>query len=192
MVKCVASLSFIVALAGLATAADASDGSSETCAYRQAALSLPAVGVSSADVGHPWRAMYGYCLHGGRRFVLHQDWVLSYLDAKPIADNPGGDGMGIGTDLLVRWHPDWRPSLLPYIDMGGGLQFAAGDAFPADGSRWMFTLHAGVGWLIPFRRELQAAIAIRYLHISNAGLVSDNSGYDVVHLVLGVRWGNRE
>lgn len=152
---------------------------------------MPAVGVSSADVGHPWRAMYGYCLRSGRRFVLHQDWALSFLDAKPISGHPGGNGLGIGMDLLLRWHPDWHPSRLPYIDVGGGLQFASGAAFPADGSRWMFTLHAGAGWLIPLRQERQANISIRYLHISNAGLMPANSGYDVVHLILGIRWGNR-
>ena len=190
MFKCVARLSCIAVLAGSGTVADASGRSQETCAYHQAALSLPAAGVSSAEVGHPWRAMYGYCLLGGQQFVLHQDWVLSYLDAKPVGDDPGGNGVGIGTDLLLRWHPDWRPSLLPYIDMGGGLQFAAGHPFPADGSRWMFTLHAGAGWLIPLRGTSQANLAIRYLHISNAGLVSNNSGYDVVHLILGIRWGS--
>jgi hypothetical protein len=127
--------------------------------------------------------MYGYCLRGGQRFVLHQDWVLSYLDAKAVGGYPGGNGAGIGTDLLLRWHPDWRPSLVPYLDMGVGVPF------PADGSRWMFTLHAGAGWLIPLQRKRQAKVAIRYLHISNAGFVGENSGYDVLHLVLGMRWG---
>jgi len=70
-----------------------------------------------------------------------------------------------------------------------GVQFAAGNSFPADGSRWMFTLHAGAGWLIPLEHNRQANVALRYLHVSNAGLVDNNSGYDVVHLILGVRWG---
>ena len=159
------------------------------CDYRQAGFSVPAIDVSSADTGHPWRATYGYCLWRKNGFVLHQDWVLSYLDAKPFRGFPGGNGVGIGTDLLFRWHSDWKPSILPYIDTGVGVQFAAGTSFPADGSRWMFTLHAGPGWLLPLRRERQAYVSIRYLHLSNVGLVSNNSGYDVLHLVFGVRWG---
>lgn len=189
MFKRIVSQSCMATLVCFSAAAQASDEPAETCGYRQAAVSLPAVQVSSAEVGHPWRAMYGYCLRGGDRFVLHQDWVLSYLDAKPIRDDPGGTGVGIGTDLLLRWHPDWRPSLVPYLDAGLGVQFAAGTPFPADGSRWMFALHAGAGWLIPMQRERQANVAIRYLHISNAGFLGENSGYDVIHLVLGIRWG---
>ena len=176
----------IMALGGSAAASEESD---KTCGYRQASISVPAIQVSSAEVGHPWRAMYGYCLLDRNRLVLHQDWVLSYLDAEPIDDIPGGTGIGLGTDLLLRWHPTWRPSLVPYVDVGGGIQFAAGNSFPADGSRWMFTLHAGAGWLVPLQRDREASVALRYLHVSNAGLVGANSGYDVVHLVLGVRWG---
>ena len=43
--------------------------------------------------------------------------------------------------------------------------------------------------MIPLQRERQAEISLRYLHISNAGFVDDNSGYDVIHLILGLRWG---
>ena len=176
-------------IAALGADAAASEAPANSCGYRQASLSLPAVQVSSAEVGHPWRATYGYCLLGGKRLVLHQDWVLSYLDAEPVGEYPGGNGIGIGTDLLLRWHPDWRPSLLPYVDAGIGLQFAAGHSFPADGSRWMFTINVGVGVLIPLKPTLQLNTGIRYLHISNAGVADNNSGYDVVHLVLGLRWG---
>ena len=168
---------------------DAADGPAPNCQYRQAGVSVPIVQVSSAEVGHPWRATYGYCLRGWERWVLHQDWVLSYLDAEPIDDYSGGQGVGIGTDMLFRWHPDWRPSLVPSIDIGIGVQFAAGTSFPADGSRWMFTQHVGAGWLIPLSKDREASVALRYLHISNAGFLGENSGYDVVHLVLGIRWG---
>ena len=179
----------IMALMGSSAFAAASDDPAKNCRYREAAVSLPAVQVSSAEVGHPWRAIYGYCLRGGKRFVLHQDWSLSYLHAKPRGGFSGGDGAAIGTDVFLRWHPDWRPSILPYLEIGMGVQYAIGTPFPADGSRWMLTQHAGPGWLIPLRRNRQASIAIRYLHLSNAGLLGENSGYDVVHLVLGFRWG---
>lgn len=189
MVKGIATVLAMIIMA-MGANAKAAEESAKPCGYRQASLSVPAIQVSSAEVGHPWRAMFGYCLLGGKRLVLHQDWVLSYLDAEPVGSIQGGSGVGIGSDLLLRWHPDWRPSLVPYMDVGGGIQFAARSSFPADGSRWMFTLHAGAGWLIPMRRDQQASITLRYLHISNAGVADNNSGYDVIHLVLGVRWGH--
>jgi hypothetical protein len=183
-------ISCLSATIALGARAAASEQSAEACGYRQVGVSVPAIQVSSAEVGHPWRAMYGYCLLGGNRLVLHQDWVLSYLDAEPVGSFQGGTGVGIGSDLLLRWHPDWRPSLVPYMDVGIGIQFAAGNSFPADGSRWMFTLHAGAGWLIPMGHDRQASVTLRYLHISNAGVADNNSGYDVIHLILGVRWGH--
>lgn len=162
-----------------------------TCSYRQASLSVPAMQVSSKEVGHPWRAMYGYCLRGGQRFVIHQDWAVSYLDAEPVGIYPGGSGFGIGSDLFVRWHPDWQPSRLPYLDAGLGIQYAAGTAFPADATRWNFTVHGGIGWLIPARKHQQLNVSLRYLHISNGGVADKNSGYDVVHLVFGLRWARQ-
>jgi len=177
-------------LALLGNVAEALGDPIDTCGYRQAGLSMPAYQVSSSEVGHPWRALYGYCLLGGQRFVLHQDWALSYLDGDDVGSAPGGEGIGIGTDLFVRWKADWRPSLIPYIDAGVGIQYAARNPFPADGSRWMFTLHGGAGWLIPMKKNRQATVAVRYLHMSNAGLTGENSGYDVIHLILGMRWGS--
>ena len=177
------------ALALPATATAEAPGS---CGYRQASVSLPAIQVSSKEVGHPYRALYGYCLKGGERFVLHQDWALSYLDADPVGTFPGGSGAGVGTDLLLRWHPDWQPSLVPYLDAGAGIQFAAGTAFPADATRWNFTVHGGVGWLIPTKRDRQFNLSLRYLHISNGSIGDKNSGYDVVHFVLGMRWGRQQ
>jgi hypothetical protein len=79
-------------------------------------------------------------------------------------------------------------ALTPYYELGGGIQYAAGTPFPAHGSRWMFTINAGVGALIPLKPTLQINTAIRYLHISNAGLWSDNAGYDAFHVFVGVRW----
>lgn len=182
---------WIAALASLGTSATVLAEPPGSCAYRQASVSVPAVQVSSKEVGHPWRALYGYCLRGWQRVVIHQDWALSYLDAEPVGSDPGGSGVGLGTDLFFRWHPDWQPSLLPYLDAGAGLQYAAGTSFPADATRWNFTVHGGVGWLVPSSKDRQINVSLRYLHISNGSLGDKNSGYDVVHLVLGLRWGHK-
>ena len=156
--------------------------------YSQLAASPPLQGTSDRSKGYPWRAMYGYCIAQSGRLTLHQDWVVSYLDAKPQGDAPGGDGVSFGTDFSFQWRHSQGAAFTPYYELGGGIQYAAGTSFPADGSRWMFTINAGAGFLIPLKPNLQLNTAIRYLHISNAGSLPENAGYDAFHMVIGVRW----
>jgi len=156
--------------------------------YRQLALSPPLQGTSHGSEGYPWRALYGYCVAQTGRFSLHQDWVISYFDATAQGNAPGGDGVSFGTDLAFQWRHKQGASLTPYYELGGGIQYAVGSPFPAHGSRWMFTINAGIGVLVPLKPNLQLNTAIRYLHISNARLFPDNAGYDALHMVIGVRW----
>lgn len=156
-------------------------------AYRRVAASVPVVETSDIDKGHPWRVMFGYPLADPGRLTLHQDWVVSYLDAAPREASPGGHGIAFGTDLSLQWQHAQRAALTPYYEVVGGIQYATGTAFPANGGRWMFTLGAGAGLLIPLeRREL--GVTLRWQHISNAGVFPKNAGYDAVHLVVGMRW----
>lgn len=182
----------VVSLAGLlalSSAAAAPERLPGDCEYRQVAVSLPLAGTSDGGEGHPWRLMYGYCLLQRGPFSLHQDWVLSYLDAKPIRGAEGGTGIGAGTDFALRWHVARRAAFSAYLELGNGIQYAAGTAFPAHGSRWTFTTNAGVGLLFPVQPEREISIAIRYLHMSNAGLFPDNAGYDALHLAMGMKFG---
>ncbi len=132
--------------------------------------------------------MYGFCLAQKGRLSLHQDWVIAYLDVQPVGDAPGGDGVSFGTDFSFQWSHKQGAFFTPYYEFGGGIQYAVGTPFPAHGSRWMFTVNAGAGFLIPLKPNLQLTTAIRYLHVSNAGLLSENAGYDAFHMVVGVRW----
>ncbi len=157
--------------------------------YRQLVASLPLQATSDGDEGHPWRAMYGLCVAQKGRLSLHQDWVISYLDVQPVGDAPGGDGVSFGTDFSFQWHHERGVSFTPYYELGGGIQYAAVTPFPAHGSRWTFTINAGAGILIPVTRKRQLNAAVRYLHLSNAGLFRNNAGYDAFHFVVGVRWG---
>ena len=156
--------------------------------YRQLAASPPLKGTSHGDEGYPWRVLYGYCVAQDGRLFLHQDWVVSYFDATPQGDAPGGEGISFGTDLAFQWRHKPGNSLTPYYELGGGIQYAAGTAFPAHGSRWMFTINVGVGVLMPLKPTLQLNTGIRYLHISNAGLWPENAGYDAFHLIIGIRY----
>jgi hypothetical protein len=156
--------------------------------YRQLAASLPLSGTSDGGEGHPWRAMYGLCAARKGRVTLHQDWVVSYLDAEPRPDSPGGAGVSFGTDFSLQWRHEESPTFTPYYEFGSGIQYAAGSPFPVHGSRWMFTINAGAGFIVPVTANLQLKTALRYLHISNAGLFPENAGYDALHLLIAVAW----
>lgn len=156
--------------------------------YRQLAASIPVHRFSEDAEGHVWRALYGYCVAEKGRFALHQDWVVSYLDANPLGDAAGGDGASLGTDFSIQWQAEMGWRVAPYIEAGGGVQYAFGTAFPADASRFQFTLNFGVGVLVPVRNGAALNGAVRYIHLSNANALPKNSGYDALHLMFGVRW----
>ncbi len=157
--------------------------------YRQLAASLPLQGPSDGGEGHPWRAMYGLCVAQKGRLSVHQDWVISYLDVEPIGDAPGGDGVAFGTDFSFQWRHQLSVSFAPYLELGGGIQYAAGTPFPAHGSRWTFTINVGAGFLVPVTPKLELNTALRYLHMSNANVVEKNAGHDAYHFFVGMRWG---
>ena len=156
--------------------------------YRQLAFSPPLKATSDGGEGYPWRALYGYCLAQSGRWSLHQDWVVSYLDAYAQADAPAGQGVSVGTDFSLQWRHRDGAAFTPYYELGAGFQYAAGTPFPAHGSRWMFTINTGVGLLVPLDNQRELNLAVRYLHISNAGLFSKNAGYDAFHALIGIRW----
>jgi hypothetical protein len=37
-------------------------------------------------------------------------------------------------------------------------------------------------------KDKQLNTSIRYVHVSNAYVFKGNSGYDAIHLLIGVRW----
>jgi hypothetical protein len=156
--------------------------------YWQLAASPPLQGTSDGGEGYPWRVLLGYCVAQSGRLFLHQDWALSYFDATPQGNASGGEGISFGTDFSFQWRHTQGALFTPYYELGGGIQYAAGTPFPAHGSRWTFTINAGAGFLIPLKPNLRLNTAIRYMHISNAGLLPENAGYDAFHMVVGVRW----
>lgn len=112
-------------------------------------------------------------------FEVRFDAVLGHVDANSLSGQPGGQGTTIGIDLVLakavgRW----------LVDGGAGMQRSLGTRFPSDGTRFNFTLYLGAYWTGLGPLQLGA----RYFHISNADVVSPNSGYDAVQWVVGYRW----
>gem|GEM_PF-865958 len=121
--------------------------------------------------------------------------VYGYYDVNAVADkNPSrnveeGSSHSLGVGLMLRytiWH---TPSASYHLEGGAGFQqMLSNPPFPADGSDENFTVFIGPGTLIPMAPDKRLRISLQYFHISNAGLVSDNSGYDGLQLVVGFEW----
>lgn len=60
-----------------------------------------------------------------------------------------------------------------------------GSSFPADGTHFNFTVILSSGRFVPITARTDLVLGLRYLHLSNANLLRDNSGYDGLQLVLG-------
>ncbi len=164
---------------------------SEKCddqGFKQIGVSLPLTRLSEDNEGDPWRAMYGNCAARKGKLRLQQDWVVSYLDARPQEGYEGGTGYGIGTDLNFIFESSLSRNVDTFIDLGGGYQYAFDVPFPSNGSRSMFTINFGGGFLIKANENFKYRIGIRYMHVSNAALFPKNSGYDGIHLVVGTQW----
>ena len=88
-------------------------------------------------------------------------------------------------DLKFNFRRDYtRP--IPFVEIGGGVLFTNNDV-PSGTNKVNFTPQAGVGVHIPFgQRGYHATLALKYIHISNAGLATPNPGVNTIQVRLGI------
>ena len=76
---------------------------------------------------------------------------------------------------------------VPYLELGGGVLFTNHDV--PDGTNAVnFTPQAGIGVQFPLKRRSNDyfGIALKYIHISNAGLATPNPGLNTLQVKLSV------
>ena len=94
------------------------------------------------------------------------------------------------TPVLLKWNFTSGQKVVPYLEVGGGVLFTSSDV-PAGTNDVNFTPQAAFG-LQFFRRENRAvSAAVRYVHISSAGLAAPNPGINTVQFTLGYHWWKR-
>ncbi len=104
-------------------------------------------------------------------------------------------GVDRGDDLYgVHFAPAWHftPDVLPpsaFVELGIGATWVSRQRIRARdlGSRLHFVTHALLGFRPSRASPWHAGLRIR--HTSNADLVSQNPGFDVIQLELGYRFG---
>ena len=82
---------------------------------------------------------------------------------------------------------------IPYLELGGGVLFSTHDV--PDGTNGVnFTPQAGIGLLIPTSSgsNRYVGVALKYIHISNAGLSVPNPGLNTLQVKLSIsRFGHK-
>lgn len=107
------------------------------------------------------------------------------VDAVPmflVFQSSNAYGAGINP-LVLKWNFQGK-KVAPYLELNGGTLFTTEDV-PTGTSRINFTSGAALGFRFG-GRAWSPSLAIRYMHISNAGLSSPNPGVNTVQLTVGI------
>jgi hypothetical protein len=109
------------------------------------------------------------------------------VDAVPVfmVFQPANTAYGAGFNpFILKWNFATRGAIVPYFELGGGVLFTNHDV--PDGTNSVnFTPSAAIGTHI-LREKYNWSVEFRYLHISNAGLDTHNSGINTVQVRLGI------
>jgi hypothetical protein len=133
-------------------------------------------------------------------FGLRYGWVLTHahapgplrgrfeyaVDAVPatlVFQNKNTFGTGIDP-VVLKWNFERHGRWAPYAEIDGGLLFTT-EQIPPGTSNVNFTPGAALGFQF-FGRHWNPVTAVRYLHISNAGLSAPNPGINTVQVMLGL------
>jgi len=127
--------------------------------------------------------------HGGGfvrgNFEFSVDLMPLYYVWQPA---PAQNSYGAAFNPMnLKWNFTRSAHTVPYVELGGGVLFST-HAVPLNTSHVNFLTHAALGFQF-FNTEGRAfTAAVRYEHISNAGLATPNEGINTVQFTLGVNW----
>jgi len=104
--------------------------------------------------------------------------------------HPGGRLAGYA--LLFRADGKNRGHVVPFFDLGGGLQRTTlATRAPELSGRTQFSPQGGGGIQYFFNPQRALVLEYRFMHMSNAGLVPPNRGFDANMITIGFRWLRR-
>jgi hypothetical protein len=95
-----------------------------------------------------------------------------------------GNAYGFGLNpFALKWNFVPRHNVMPYIDIGGGTLFT-NEKTPPGTSHVNFTTSGAIGAHF-LRSKYNWSVELRFMHISNAGLVTPNPGINTLQLRIG-------
>jgi len=184
----VLSFSFVFLTAGLGWAQDdpgPEEGGHEVQVWAGGGHSVPGGTQHTEAVDLGFR--YGWVITGPHlpgvlrgRFEYTVDAVPVYLIFQP-ANTAYAAGFN---PLGLKWNFERRGRLSPYLELSGGVLFSNHDIPPYTNSV-NFSPGAAFGTHI-LGEKYNWSVELRYLHISNAGLGTNNPGLNTVQVRVGV------
>jgi hypothetical protein len=108
------------------------------------------------------------------------------VDAVPVfvVVQRTGTAYGIGLNpIALKWAFRSPHKVVPYFEIGGGTLFTSSDVPPGT-SQINFTTSGALG-LHFLQSKYNWSAAVRYMHISNAGLANHNPGINTIQVRLG-------
>jgi lipid A 3-O-deacylase len=130
---------------------------------------------------------YGWILTGPRGPGFLRGRFEYAVDVVPIfwVFQPGGAAYGVAVDpFAFKWNVATHGRIVPYFDLDGGA-LRTNRQVPPGASRVNFTTSGALGMHILGKKYNWSAEA-RFMHISNAGISSENPGINTVQVRLGV------
>lgn len=127
--------------------------------------------------------------HGGGFVRGNFEWSgdlipLYYIWQPAPAKNAYGAAFN---PVNLKWNFTRAARAVPFLELGGGVLFT-NHAVPVNTSHVNFLTHATLGFQF-FNTERRAfTAAVRYEHISNAGLTTPNPGVNTVQFQVGMNW----
>jgi hypothetical protein len=109
------------------------------------------------------------------------------VDAVPVfwVFEPGRTAYGVGVNpFALKWNLATRGRVVPYFELGGGALFTNVQVPPGT-SRVNFTSSSALGMHV-LGAKLNWSAEVRFMHISNAGISSENPGINTLQLRLGI------
>ncbi len=88
--------------------------------------------------------------------------------------------------VILKWNFSGR-RVAPYLEFGGGVVMSNRDIPPAT-SAVNFMPQAAAGLQFFTRQNRAVVAAVKYVHISNAGLSSPNPGINTLQFTVGYHW----
>ncbi len=148
----------------------------------------PSVAGGTSGVG-VWNVglRYGWVLtdaHGPGPLRGRLEYAVDAIPVYVVMESGASYGGGFDP-FVLKWNFDSRRRVVPFVELAGGTLFSSGNVPRRSPTNVNFTSQAAAGLQI-IGHYANAVLAVRYAHISNAGLASPNPGINTVQFQLGV------